>query len=258
MKFNITLLFILLFVIDVSGKAQNINGGIDGVYKYQGTINGKIPMFMWFAVKDSVLKGEVVYLKTGSHLPINIAGYISKKYGLSIYEFMKDGNITGVYYGNFNKTRLTGTWYSPKSEKELKYDLVKKDTVLVNKDIDLNPIAVNGEYLYKFGPKGATGGIDLKSIGQNNYLMQINCVTDGPAYNQADVDATKVKIHNNAIIYSTDPEYGTCRFRIKVLKDFIVISLISGEGTCGFGNNATIVGVYFKTSEKATSLTTQH
>ena len=114
----------------------------------------------------------------------------------------------------------------------------------------MTPAAVTGEYAYQFGKSGATGNIDIKHLEGNNYLMAITCVTDPPAYNVAEVDATKVQMLNNTIIYKV--RYGDCKFKIRAFGDFIVIDWISSDiQSCGFGFNASIDGVFIKINKKA-------
>jgi len=144
---------------------------------------------------------------------------------------------------------LMGTWTKPGLEKELKYLLTPKDTILKSIDTSMNPVAVTGEYAYQFGKSGATGDIDIKHLEGRNYLMAITCVTGPPAYNVAEVDATKVQMFNNTIIYNVRD--GDCKFKIRAFRDFIVIDWISRDiQSCGFGLNASIDGVFIKTSEK--------
>ena len=241
--------FILLSTAFAKGQPAK-HSNIDGLYKFSGNINGSIPVFLWVVVKDSVVKGEVTYLKTAKRTPITVAGAITKDEGLRLEEFAGDGNITGIYNGNFNTGKLTGTWSKPGSERELKYSLTPKDTVLSNIDMDLQPVAIGGEYAYLYGKSGATGSIDIKSIGKNNYLIEISSVTESPANNLADIGTSKVHMYNNTIIYKISD--ADCRFKIKVFKGFIVISMLTTNlDNCGFGFDATIEGIYVKTSEKA-------
>jgi hypothetical protein len=235
---------------------------LNGVYKFTGKLNNKIPVFLWFVVQDGFVKGEVTYLKTTRKIPITIAGTIFKAddprgnanktsyFDIRIFEFMKDGTITGVYYGPFHTSVLNGTWLAPGSRKELKFSLKAKDTTLTNMDINLNPVSITGEYVYSFGKDGAGGSMVIKSLGRNNYLMEVGCVTDGPAYNLANVDATKIHLtHDSTIFQPADPG---CRFKIRFFKNFLVIDFLGPSiNPCGFGNNASIDGVFIKTSENA-------
>jgi len=235
---------------------------LNGIYKFTGKLNNKIPVFLWFVVQDGFVKGEVTYLKTTRKIPITIAGTIFKAddprrnadktsyFDIRIFEFMKDGTITGVYYGPFQTSVLNGAWFAPGSEKELKFTLKAKDTTLNNIDTNLKPVSITGEYAYSFGKEHANGGMGIKSLGRDNYLMEVGCVTDGPAYNLANVDATKIHLTNNSTVFQ--PADPGCRFKIRFFKNFLVIDYLGPSiNPCGFGNNASIEGVFIKTSEKA-------
>jgi len=269
MKFkSLPFLIILLtctFIKSYGFKHKPSPPGIDGIYKFTGKLNGRIPVFLWFVVKDSVLKGEVTYLKTAKRIPITIMGIITKagrvtisgevtkENIISIYEFGKDGYITGTYEGEFNANVLTGSWGAPGSDKQLKFNLIPKDTLLNHIDTALKPVSVNGEYLYHFGKMGSSGGIDIKEIpagnliGIRNLLIDINCVTYSPQNNVADLENLNVGMINNTIVFKV-PDFD-CKFRIRAFKDFIVIDQVRGNlGNCGFGMGASIDGVFIKTS----------
>jgi hypothetical protein len=230
-------------------NTKTLSKTIDGLYKFTGKLNDKIPIFLWFVVKDSVLKGEVTYLKTAKKLPIIILGTITKKDGITIYEFIKNGYISGIYRGNFAVKALTGSWYAPGSEKELKFNLMPADSSLTHIDTTLKPISIDGEYLYHFGEQGSSGGIDIKQSTPGNFLVDINCMTSSPQNNVADMKTFKVNMFNNIIIYKMPKE--DCKFRIRAFNNFIVIDYVGKSWNCGFGLNAGIDGVFIKTSNVA-------
>jgi len=67
-----------LSTTDTSQKATvSEQKEIPGFYKWTGTINSSIPAFLWFIVKDKVIKGELTYLKTKKQLPITVIGRIN-------------------------------------------------------------------------------------------------------------------------------------------------------------------------------------
>ena len=228
-------------------KASSKN--IDGIYKFTGELNGKIPVFLCFVLKDSVLKGEVTYLKTAKRLPITIIGTIKKDEGLVIYEFIKDGYISGIYRGEFKKEKLKGVWYKPGSETGLGYNLISKDTLLTGIDSTLKSVSINGEYLYRFGKMGSSGSVGIKQIDQTNFRVDINCVTASPSNNIADLETFKAKMADNIIFFKMPN--ADCRFKIRAFNNFIVIDYIGKSRACGFGLNAGVEGVFIKTSTTA-------
>ncbi|MFI5138730.1 MAG: hypothetical protein ACHQIM_12960 [Sphingobacteriales bacterium] len=270
---NLVLLLSMPLSIVAFGKSSNVKTqintnttkaipkSVDGLYKFTGKLDGKIPVFLWFVVKDSVLKGEVTYLRTKKRLPITIIGTIirGERFDqnadktivdfITIYEFNKNGYVTGTYEGEFNAKTLSGIWSAPGSEKELKYKLMRKDTSLNHIDTILTPISINGEYLYHFGEQGSSGGIDIKERSPGEFLVDINCTTPSPQNNVADLETFKAHMVNNTIIYKIPNE--DCKFRIRVFNNFIVINYVGKSWNCGFGLNAGVDGVFIKTSEVA-------
>lgn len=253
MKLKVVLSILILattfcFTARSAGKpvAENPNG----VYTFSGKLNDKIPVFLWFVLKDNVLKGQVTYLKTAKRVPITIIGTTDPAKGLSITEFSKTGNISGFYMGQISGQSFLGTWHAPGSEKELKFNLTKKDTVITGAKTDLKPISVTGAYSYGVEKFGAGGGIDIQQTKPGYYTFRINCVTASPAYNIADTQGENVKMINNTITYKIPDQ--DCLFTIKAYNGFIVIDYVEGEHhDCQFGAGADITGIFLKTSDKA-------
>ncbi|GAB2705739.1 hypothetical protein GCM10027037_34590 [Mucilaginibacter koreensis] len=224
----------------------------DGLYKFKGNLNGKIPVFIWLLIKDSIIKGEVTYLRTAKHIPIKLVGTIVKDQGPVIYEFDPGGHVTGIYEGKLNASTFTGTWYNPNSNKELKYMLNHSDSTLAAPNTAFHPVNMTGQYQYFFGKAGAggSGSISILTIKAKVAKVEVNCVTAAPAFNLADVEPFTAPVANNTIIYKMKD--ADCKFKIRVFENFVVITPLTDDlMQCGFGMNATIEGVYFKTSDKA-------
>ncbi len=241
MKTKVLFVILLTFFLTNNSNAQNING----VYKFSGKLNGKIPVSLWFVVQDSVLKGEVTYLKTAKRIPIMVIGTITKDDGLELFEFVKGGNVTGIYRGAFNTQKLIGEWNTVGSEKSLNYILLPKDTTLTNINTNLKPVSPNGAYEYHFGKQGSNGGIVLRQDKPGEFSMEINCVTPSPQNNVAEVERTKVKMANNTISYKSPDE--DCGFRVRVFNGFVVIDNPQKK-FCTYGAGAGVEGVFIKVS----------
>ncbi|HTE10945.1 MAG TPA: hypothetical protein VK645_08240 [Chitinophagaceae bacterium] len=217
---------------------------INSVYKFTGNINNSIPVFIWFVVKDNIIKGELIYLKTKKQLPITLIGTIDEE-DCRIHEFQNDGNVTGTYVGNISNKEFKGSWYATASEKELAFKLTAKDTILETVDADFHPSTVTGTYSYQFGKKGPQGGLEVKKINDSLVSLDINCVTRAPAYNIAETKADSIALKNGTSEYKIPDT--KCMYRISFFKNFLVINHINKEFDCGFGNNADIQGVFIKT-----------
>ena len=262
----LSLLLLVLFFCAANAQAVSkhvtsvVPKEIHGLYQFTGKLNGKIPIFLWFVAKNGVLKGEVTYLNKAARQPIIIYGTIVLvdefnafgdkivRNGALIYEFNKNGYVTGTYMATFKGAIFEGTWSKPGSEKELQFNLSHSDSVVSKHDTVLTPNKIAGEYLYRFGEKGSQGGIDIKQIDKTNFLITVECTTPAPAYNEAVVEPVKVHMIGNTFIYSI-PETD-CKFRVSFFNNFAVITRLQGT-ECGFGFNASIDGVFIKTGDKA-------
>ncbi|WDU64791.1 hypothetical protein LRS56_10140 [Pseudomonas poae] len=83
-----------------------------------GTLNGKIPVQLWYQQQGAVLIGEVRYTKSGSGKPIKLVGeqgeYDGKAFDY-LFEYADDGHQTGIWRitrETVEPYRYSGTWVS--------------------------------------------------------------------------------------------------------------------------------------------------
>ncbi|MDB5223270.1 MAG: hypothetical protein JWN83_1937 [Chitinophagaceae bacterium] len=223
----------------------------NSIHYWVGNINSNIPIFLWVIVKDSLIQGELFYTKSKSSTPIRILGNIPKEGDIRICEYQRDGTITGVF--NFSKldSAFEGIWASTKNQKELKFKLSAKDTLLTNIDTSFQPKDIAGNYSYAYGEKGYQGGLNVTKITDDKISFDISSVTSDPSRNIASIDTDTVAIYNNQFIYKI-PNSDSCEFRVKFLRDFIFIDYTKGYGDCDgfFGLNASVDGIFIKVKSK--------
>ncbi|SQB26741.1 hypothetical protein [Chryseobacterium jejuense] len=116
---------------------------------WKGFVNGKAPVFIHYQIDDNVIVGEITYLNTKNKLPITLLGTVEDDNSYRILEFEKSGNVTGVITGKPSEGTFTGSWFSPKTRKELALNLVKKDTALASKETETNVENLFGRYHYQ-------------------------------------------------------------------------------------------------------------
>ena len=81
-----------------------------------GTLNGKIPVQLWYQQQGAVLIGEVRYTKSGSGKPIKLVGeqgeYDGKAFDY-LFEYTDDGHQTGIWritQETVEPYRYSGSW----------------------------------------------------------------------------------------------------------------------------------------------------
>ncbi|HXB07056.1 MAG TPA: hypothetical protein VNW04_08070 [Puia sp.] len=237
---------ILLCVLALSRPTQGQPR--PAVHFWTGTINGKIPVFLWLAEKDSTLQGEVVYTNTKNRTPIKLAGERDNYDQIKVCEFQADGMITGIFFFNKIGATSSGKWYSPSSDKDYVLALNQKDTVL-KVDTGFAPEAIAGDYGYQYGKNGPQGSITVHRIRDGRISFDIGCVTSAPAFNQATVGLDTVAIQNDRFTY-TLRDSRQCIFQVRFYRDFLIIRYTKGYEGCegSFGANATVEGVFYRVS----------
>lgn len=213
---------------------------------WKGFLNGKTPVFIHYQIDGDVIVGEITYLNTKSKLPITLLGTIDTDHNYRILEFEKSGNITGVITGKPTDGAFKGSWFSPKTRKELTLNLVRKDTAIVSKKIETKVNDLFGRYHYQYSEAGYQGDLEIKKLPNSKAVFGITSVTGEPARNLAQIDDDTIDLKTTGFTYKlTDTE--ECEFKVKFYKGFAVVQYTQGVCSGQFGMNATVEGIYLKT-----------
>lgn len=213
---------------------------------WKGFLNGKTPVFIHYQIDGDVIVGEITYLNTKNKVPITLLGTIDADNNYRILEFEKSGNITGVITGSPTEGVFKGSWFSPKTRKELTLNLVKKDTAIVSKEIETKVGDLFGRYHYQYSEAGYQGDLEIKKLPGSKAVFGITSVTGEPARNLAQIDDDTIDLKTTNFTYKlTDTE--ECEFKVKFYKGFAVVQYTQGVCSGQFGMNATIEGIYMKT-----------
>lgn len=213
---------------------------------WTGTLNGKTPIFIHYQVDSNLITGEIIYLNTKDKLPITLLGTIEDDKNYRLLEFEKSGNITGIITGFPVNGIFNGSWFSPKTRKELTLNLAKKDTVISSATISTELPSIFGHYHYQYSEAGYQGDLAIKKMQDNKVVFGITSVTDEPARNVAQIDDDTIKLNSTSFIYKL-PDTDNCEFEVKFYKGFAYIKYTKGFCDGQFGNNATIDGIFLKT-----------
>ncbi len=210
---------------------------------WQGTLNNKIPVLFHYSIQDADIAGEIIYLNTAGKKPISVCGNIKDDGSYDLYEYEKNGNVTGTIACKVTDQNLTGSWYAGRTGKEYKLNLSKKDTI-----IEIWPFTndISGSYHYQYGEDGYQGDFDVKKIGNNKIEFGVSSLTGEPGRNLADVPTDTIEIKGNTFIYKI-PETEDCEFKVTFYRTFLKVDYTKGPCLNGpFGFNATVEGIYFK------------
>lgn len=105
---------------------SSVQKGGEKEISWKGLLNGKTPVFMHYQLDGNLIAGEITYLNTKNKLPITILGTIEDDHSYRILEFEKSGNITGIITGKPTDGTFTGSWFSPKTKKNLYLTLSRR------------------------------------------------------------------------------------------------------------------------------------
>ena len=226
-----------------SKETKNKN---DKEISWTGTLHGKTPVFIHYQLDNNLIFGEITYLNTKDKLPITLLGTIEDDKSYRLLEFEKDGNITGIITGLPKENVFEGSWFSPKTRKELVLTLAKKDTAINSSATDALFQDIFGHYHYQYSEAGYQGDFEIKKLSNSKASFGITSVTGEPGRNVAQIDDDTITLTTTHFIYKL-PDTDNCEFQVKFYKGFASIKYTKGFCDGQFGNNATIDGIFLKT-----------
>lgn len=224
----------------------SVNNQVGKEISWKGFLNGKTPVFIHYQLDSNIIVGEITYLNTKNKLPITLLGTIDSDNNYRILEFEKSGNITGVITGKPAEDVFKGSWFSPKTRKELALNLVKKDTALVSKKIEAKLEDLYGHYHYQYSEEGYQGDLVIRKFPDSKAVFGITSVTGAPGRNLAQIDDDTISLKTTGFTYKL-PYTDDCEFNVKFYKGFAVVQYTQGVCSGQFGMNATVEGIYLKT-----------
>lgn len=225
---------------DTTAIQEDIYADIDA---WQGNIDGRIPVLMWYRIHDDIISGYLFYTDNKIKDSIRIIGTAGDSMA-RLLEMFHDGNITGIWDLEIHSSAAEGTWFSPKTRKQLGASLMHIDTAVTIHRID-SVIDISGEYSFGYSEEGSQGFMTIKR-NKETVTVEFQNVTDAPARNMALLGPFNATVTDNEIIYRST-EYGDCAVRIRFFNGFAVVNYVDEQADCGFGNRATVAGIYIKT-----------
>jgi hypothetical protein len=229
----------------VSGKSAALTDTKNEIC-WTGTLNGKTPIFIRYALDSNLIIGEITYLNTKDKQPIKLLGTIEEDKNYRLLEFDKTGNVTGIITGLPNDKIFNGSWFSPKTRKELTLNLTPKDTVINSPKLATGLQDIFGHYHYQYSEAGYQGDFEITKLPDGKAAFGITSVTGEPARNVAQIDDDTITLNNPHFIYKV-PDTDSCEFEVKFYKGFASIRYTKGYCDGQFGMNATIDGIFLKT-----------
>jgi hypothetical protein len=233
-----------------SGISDRVNSGNSiTTYFWTGQINSKTPLFMWVAVKDSIVQGELVYTNIKGNIPLKLLGRVDKKGAISACEYQADGNIRGTFVIDQPGASATGRWESTGSHKDYTFELNTKDTSLQRIDTSFQPKIIPGIYTYMYGKTGRQARISLREDQDDKGLFDIESFTFEPTKRSTMADKRSVRVKGNQGIY-TITSTSTCSFQIRFYNNFLIVDYVKDfEDSASHCKMYPVVeGVYYKTS----------
>lgn len=212
---------------------------------WAGTINGKIPVLIHYTIDSTLIAGEITYLNSKEKIPIQLLGTIEDDGSYRLLEFEKSGNITGIITGSPTDSMFNGTWFSPKTRKDLELSLIKKDTLIHSPTMDISLQDIFGEYHYQYTDAGSQGSLEISSVPGAQAAFEISSVTSEPSRNTAQVDRDTILLNTTQFTYRV-PQTDSCEFKVKFYKGFAYIKYSKWHCEAQFGMNATVEGIFIK------------
>ena len=213
-------------------------------YTWTGSI-GTRTAFIWIAIKNDLLQGELSYADRKGNPPLKLVGGMDDKGLIRVFEYQADGYIVGTFVFDRISDSAIGKWESTTNHKAYPFKLHAKDTLMQRVDNGFEPKTIPGDYVYIYGDKGPRGTISLTKSEEYPHLLGIDCSTQDPArYSNFSSSNGSVILKNNQGLY-TIQGVATCTFQIKFYNDFLIVDYVKNDGDSGAYKE--VKGIYYKT-----------
>lgn len=205
-----------------------------------GTLDGKIPVQLWYQQQGAVLIGELRYTRSGSGNPIKLVGdqdeYDGKPF-VYLHEYADDGHQTGIW----RITRQTvapylysGTWVSDAkgSPRELAIDLRYEDREPEYKKLgDVPRDQRSGHYQMRDDFLGRDGDLELNILperdAQGREIAELSLTLKDAGTSKVIVTAQhRVPMETDNLIIVREPlaPKSNGPYHIQLVKNFAVIN----------------------------------
>lgn len=205
-----------------------------------GTLNGKIPVQIWYQQQGAVVIGEVRYSKSGSGKPIKLVGdqsdYDDKPFTY-LHEYADDGRQTGIWRITRETVapyRYSGTWVSGAqgATAELAIELERSDREPeLDKLGDVPREQRDGHYQMRDDFLGRDGDLDIKVLperdAEGREVAEFTLtLKDAKTGKQILTAQHRVPMETDNLIIVREPQApkGNGPYHIQLVKDFAVIS----------------------------------
>jgi hypothetical protein len=147
----------------------------DFIKTFEGTINNKYGILMKITCDEGKIVGNYFY--KSQKIKIEVKGNLNEKEEISIQEFDKKGNQTGVFNGIMpNENKITGTWSKPNGNSEMPFSLIESNTnfeTSVQKE-KIRRINLAGNYQNI----SKNGNVKITSINSSKFKFEISVVSN--------------------------------------------------------------------------------
>lgn len=159
-------------------ETQRLEGPThEDVQRLTGTLNGKIPVDIWYQQQGAVLIGELRYTKSGNGQPIKLVGdqsdYDDKPF-VYLHEYTDDGHQTGIWRITRDTEApydYTGTWVSSAKGEHPELAILLHATDSEPDDdlpTDLERDQRNGHYQMRDDFLGRDGDLELNILPERD------------------------------------------------------------------------------------------
>lgn len=206
---------------------------------YMGTIDGATDFTMSLSQEGTFVRGEISYNSS----PLTVLGTQTPQGWYLLREFDDGGRVTGsITIDNIiDGVIVDGAWGDA--------DMEMSATGIDSNAYDLAPVLVVGDYGYAVAPfddenHGPMGSMTISEITNSGVVIRLDANRGGPSFNMATVDTVELPRDGNIAVVDTTENGLDCALAITMFDGFAVVDYLDERTNCGFGNAASVVGIY--------------
>ncbi len=204
------------------------------------------PVTMWLGEHQQLIRGELTYTATGE---TRVLGGRRLGNGFFVHAFDSSGHVsTTLSVGSLVNGRMTNISGSHELAplSQANFELI----AVFNAPAVFDQTVTAGTFRYSFAPFtnapccGPSGALTITNVTADSLTVAIDAVTSAPASNIATIPPVTLALDGNIARFEERNDWLDCAFDLVIYHDLVFVDSVDGRVACGFGQNASVQGIY--------------
>lgn len=162
---------------DKQNKELTETINLDFVKTFEGQLNNKLDIVLKITSNNGQITGNYFYKTEGKD--IQVKGVIDNQGKITLNEYDKDGNQTGLFIGVMvNNQKIEGDWSKPNGQRKIPFFLIESNTSFESSKNEINSErfqSITGEY--EIETENSSKSVKVNFLGKKRFQFEMTVGT---------------------------------------------------------------------------------